>query len=147
MLAPLYNVHTAAYHSAYDSSTYFFKVTTGVNTAQRLGTLLTVPQVTNEMVQTAVRTQPVVAKRPPWHVIFQVPVGAANPVYMTWDNNTTPVVGGPGYEILPGAAVRFENAGVRLLNPSSVGNHQVNALTAFQFIATAATVLLVHFSD
>jgi hypothetical protein len=126
--------------------THHFKVTTGVNTAQRLGTLLTVPTLVDDMY--AISSGPGALKtRPPYHAIFQVPVAAANPVYFTWDNNTAPVVGGPGFELLPGLTIRFENAGVSLLRPKATGTYQVNALTAIQFIATAATVLLVHFSE
>jgi len=156
---PISVVFTGAYMPAHDpvggrAPTHHFKVTTAVNTVQRLGTLLTVPAIVDDM-WTASQGAPggsgvtagLPITRPPEHVIFQVPAAAANPIYMTWDNNTAPVVGGPGYELLAGQSVKFENAGLSLLRPQSSGIHQVNSLTAFQFIATAATVLLVHFSD
>jgi hypothetical protein len=66
---------------------------------------------------------------------------------MTWDNNTAPVVGGPGLEMEPGTIYKFENAGVSLLRVNSGGIYPVNANTAFQLIATTNTSLLVTFCD
>ena len=160
MAGPSVTSLTAGYCPAHDTAgagaTMHFKATTGVATVQRLGTLVSpMPAIVDDMftasqgVSGGLSANPVnlPKTRPPFHVIFQVPAGAANPVYFTWDNNTAPVVGGPGYELNPGQSIKFENAGLNLLRPKSAGFYQVNALTAIQFIAVAATVILVNFSD
>src|SRR5271169_5598906 len=71
--------------------------------------------------------------RLPYHLILTVPVAAANPIYVTWDNNTAPVAapGGPGVELLPGMSYDFENAGPSLMpvGGKSAGIYQVNTKT------------------
>jgi hypothetical protein len=137
------------YHPAPTGATYAIKATTAINTAQFLGTLVTIPAVLDEAFgggpQRGVKT------RPPNHLLIQVPAGAANPVYMTFDNNTAPVVGGPGIELEPGTIYKFEEAGESLLRGGIKFGDQasftVNSLSAMQFIATAATVINFHFSD
>lgn len=144
MKGPSSRILTAPYQPADRAgNTFCFKVTTAINTAQRLGTLLTVPTIPIEEYQPA---QPNLV-RPPNHVWIQVPQAAANPVYMTPDNNTAPVVGGPGIELVAGSVLKLELAGETFLRPKAAGDHPVNALTALQFIATAATVLIVTFFD
>jgi hypothetical protein len=143
----------AGYQPAYGSSTIqFFKVTV-TNAATRLKTLITAaggtwPTIPDDTFNTNMSVP--TNLRMPQHVFFQVPIAAANPVYLTWDNNTAPVVGGPGMELETGTIYKFENAwNGRLLTVlgSSAGNYQVNIGSAFQFIATANTTLLVWFSD
>jgi hypothetical protein len=157
MLGPYSNILTAAYQSAYGSETLCYVVTVP-NTATRLGTLLVtagssftngIPLIPDEIFGTNEPTANAVPKfRPPWHVMFQVPAGAANAIYCTWDNNTAPVVGGPGLEFENnGTIYLFENAGVTMLRRKASGIYQVNALSAFQFIATADTSMIVTFSD
>jgi hypothetical protein len=89
--------------------------------------------------------------RLPYHLILTVPVAAANPIYVTWDNNTAPVAtpGGPGMEMLAGLTYEFENAGPSLMiwNGKGAGIYQCNTKTAFQFIATGNTLMTVTFSD
>lgn len=150
VLGPNSNILTSGYQAGYGTETNCFKVTV-TNSALRLKDLITnaggtMPNYTNEL-YTASQGDAAQIGRPPWHVIFQVPQAAANPVYCTWDNNTAPVVGGPGLEFEPGVIYRFENAGNNLLRVRSAGIYQVNAKTAFQFIATASTSMLVTFSD
>ena len=126
-----------------------YKITV-TNVATRLGTLIGgsgIPLVQDLRWQMS--PQPI--NRAPYHVLFEVPQAAANPVYVTWDNNTAPVVGGPGLELEQGIIYKFENAGPALLyNPTPSGSlafYPFNAASAFQFIATANTSLLVAFSD
>jgi hypothetical protein len=152
-------VHTSdvAYLPSYDGTTHFFKATV-TNVATRLADLVAIPSLLDETYMGSAasatgKTIPVT--RPPYHVFFQVPSAAANPVYMTWDNVTTPVVGGPGVELNVGVILKMENAGDVLLRPSyqMIGGYSptarylVNAKTAFQFVATANTSLLVWFTD
>lgn len=134
---------TAEYLPAYGSQTLHAKVTTAVNTVQRLGTLNTTPQIPDE---THTLVSGATPTRPPWHLILQVPLSAANPVYLTWDNNTAPVVGGPGFELAPGATLKFEHAEA-LLSPKSGAPYVVNALSSIQVIAVAATALLITYTD
>ena len=137
------------YHPAPTGFTYAVKATTAINTAQRLGTLAPIPAPLDEAfgggAQRGVKT------RPPNHLLIQVPIGAANPVYMTFDNNTAPVVGGPGLELEPGTIYKFEEAGESLLRGGIKFGDQapftVDALGAMQFIAVAATVINFHYSD
>ncbi len=149
---------TLAYQPSYDGSAYCFKATTAVATVQRLADLVTIPSLIDETYSmsgtnsTTGRTQPIM--RPPYHVMFQIPASAANTIFMTWDNVTNPAVGGPGMELQLGNIYKFENAGDVLLRGgySMTGGYgtakfQVDAKTAFQFIASAATDLLVTFSD
>src|SRR4029077_2037793 len=84
--------------------------------------------------------------RVPRHLLLQVPIGAANPVYVTWDNNTTPVVGGPGAEVVAGGQLKFELGGDALL-AAKIGAYPVAAGSAIQVIAVAATVILANFSE
>lgn len=145
MKGPSGRTLTAPYQPADRAgNTFIFKVTTAINTAQRLGTLLTVPTIPIE--EYNLSSGPT-AFRPPNHVWIQVPQAAANPVYVSPDNNTAPVVGGPGIEIAAGGLLKLELAGETFLRPKSAGDHPVNTLTAIQVIATAATVLLVTFFD
>jgi len=142
---------TAEYLPAYSSSiaALHVKVTTAVNTAQRLGTLNATPQIPDDTITASTATGAGVVNRAPWHLIIQVPAAAANPVYITWDNNTAPVVGGPGFELSPGGTLKFENAGCALIqNPIPTGGaYPVNSLSAIQVIAVAATNLLLSYSD
>ncbi len=154
-------VHTSsvAYLPSYDGSHYFFKATTAVNTAQRLGDLITVPSVPDETYLASMANSPTgkhsPAARPPFHFFVQVAMAAGNTVTMTWDNVTTPVVGGPGMEMEQGVVYEFENAGEVLLKGgyqmlngvNQTPRYVVNAKTAFQFIAIAATDLNLWFSD
>jgi hypothetical protein len=140
---------TAEYMPAYSASIapLHVKVTTAVATAQRLGTLNATPQIPDE--RYSATNNRIGQTRPPWHLIIQVPSGAANPVYITWDNNTAPVVGGPGLELNPGGLVKFEHAEA-LLTPSKTGaasTYLVHSLSSIQIIAAAATVLLLTYSD
>ena len=135
---------TAEYMPAYGSQNLHLKVTTAVNTVQRLGTLAAVPQIPDERFDATLDRQD--KTRPPWHLIIQVPVAAANPVYLSWDNNTAPVVGGPGLEIKPGDTVIFEHAEA-LLTPHALDTYKVDNLSSLQFIAVAATVILLNYSD
>lgn len=142
----------AGYMPSWGAELRHFKVTvTGV--ATRLADLITnaggtLPLITDEN-YTSPGQSPPMPSRWPEHVIFQVPIAAANSVYVTWDNNTTPVVGGPGAELAPGATWKFESAAAALMlaKGKTTGIYQVNVKTAFQFIATAETVMLVSFSD
>jgi hypothetical protein len=142
---------TAEYMPAYSASTaaLHVKVTTAVNTAQRLGTLNPTPQIPDERYSAVSSMNFSPKTRPPWHLIIQVPAAAANPIYLTWDNNTVPVVGGPGLECTPGSTTTFEHAEA-MLTPSLAGGastYIVNALSSIQIIATAATVVLLTYSD
>lgn len=154
MPGPSFTGIPAGHLPAYGAGTQFFKVTTAVNTAQRVvGGLIAAasfPWITDEM---TTFDQPQ-RLRAPFHMYVQVPVTAANPVYVTWDNNTAPVVGGPGLELEPGTLYQFGNCGptcfpYQLVTGSGkpAGIYQVNAGGAFQFIAVAATVLLIAFTD
>jgi hypothetical protein len=142
----------ASYLPAYKAGlTHAFKVTV-TNAAQRLTTLInavgTFPLYPDERYALGTPLQPIL--RAPFHCLLQVPAAAANPVYMTWDNNTAPVVGGPGLELEQGIIYKFENAGVNLLfSPVSATNnlYPFNANGAMQFIATANTAMLVTLSD
>lgn len=154
-MGPNSNILTSGYAPSPDSTVFAFKVTV-TNAATRLKDLITTaggtwPLVENTLYQQAGADSPLqsnaVQQRPPWHVMFQVIAAAANPVYCTWDNNTAPVVGGPGAEFEPGVIYRFENAGVKLLRAQASGLYLVNAKSAFQFIATGNTTMLVTFSD
>jgi hypothetical protein len=153
-------VHTSdvAYLPSYDGQAMFFVATTAVNTSQRLGDLVTVPVLADETYSGSMANSPtgktLPATRPPHHFFIQVPsVGSV--AYLTWDNVTTPVVGGPGMELEPGIIYKFENSGDVLLRggykmtdgTSPTARYQVNAKTAFQIIAAGATVLLIWFSD
>jgi len=139
MPGPSFTGIPAGHLPAYGAGSQSFKVTTAVNTAQRVvGGLITAAQ----------------RLRAPFHMYVQVPVAAANPVYVTWDNNTAPVVGGPGLELEPGTIYQFGNCGPTCFPYALVtgsgkasGIYQVNAGGAFQFIAVAATVLLITFTD
>lgn len=139
---------TAEYMPAYSASTVALhvKVTTGVAVVQRLATLNATPQIPDERFDASNRKG---KTRPPWHLIIQVPSGALNPIYVTWDNNTAPAVGGPGLEINPGCYAKFEHAEA-LLTPTLAGGastYVVDALSSIQIIAAAATVVLLHYTD
>lgn len=146
---PAFRTVPGGYGPAPTGFTYSVKVTTAANSAQRLGTLSAVPAIPDEAFgasdQRGIRT------RPPNHLWIQVPVGAANPIYVTTDNNTTPVVGGPGIEVAPGATLKLDAAGEIFLRGSQkygdVAPFTVNALSAIQIIATAATVVLLNYFD
>jgi hypothetical protein len=136
---------------AYGAGSQAFK-TTVTNAAQRLVTIIgaaNFPWIPDEgTVQESAQRL-----RAPFHLYIQIPIAAANPVYVTWDNNTAPVVGGPGLELEPGTIYQFGNCGPTLFPNGlsgagkSTGIYQVNALGAMQFIAAANTVMLVHFTD
>jgi hypothetical protein len=127
-----------------------FKITV-TNAASRLGTLIGGTGIPTFDDARYTRSTGPIPQRAPYHVLFQVPSAAANPVYVTWDNNTAPVVGGPGLELEQGIIYKFENAGPALLfNPTpstALAFYPFNAQSAFQLIATANTSLLVTFSD
>lgn len=136
---------TSEYLPAYAAGiTHHFKANV-TNAAQRLGAIITIPLFTDE--STSLNQVP--SLRPPWHLIIQLPASAANPIYITWDNNTAPVVGGPGYELNPGQWVKFEHAGTHLLRgPNARGAYPVASGSALQLIGTAATTAtLFHFSE
>src|SRR5216684_2376405 len=153
-------VHTSdvAYLPSYDGQAYFFVATTAVNTAQRLADLVTIPSLDDETYSGSMANsstgKSLPAKRPPYHLFIQVP-SVGNVVYLTWDNVTAPVVGGPGMELEPGIIYKFENAGDVLLRggykmtsgSSATAHYNVDPKTAFQIIAVGATVLLIWFSD
>ena len=142
--APARKVLSSEYLPAYAAGiTHHFKADV-TNAAQRLGAIITIPLFADES-QTLGRG----GRRPPWHLIIQLPAAAANPIYITWDNNTAPVVGGPGFELNPGASVKFEHAGTHLLRGQANGGaYPVNAASAIQLIGTAAaTATLFHFSE
>ena len=152
MAGPSLTSIPAGYQPAFNASlTGAFKVTV-TNAAQRLVTLVTLanwPAYPDDQYNYSATQSNL--KRAPQHVIFEVPIAAANPVYMTWDNNTAPVVGGPGMELQPGTVYKFENAWASGLLTDGVngrtGKWPVNALSAFQFIAAANTTLLVMLTD
>ena len=152
---PVYRVFTGGYHPSYAGEQLIWKVTV-TNAATLLGDLLItagattpgIPQIKDEIFATAPQTNPVPKTRPPWHVMFQVPAGAANPVYASWDlGSAAPVVGGPGMEFEPGTVYKFEQAGESLLRVNSGGIYPVTNKSSFKFIATANTSMLVIFSD
>ena len=138
----------AGHMPAYGSQTNFFKLTV-TNAAQRLVTIVgaaNMPWVTDEMTTFSTSGPKL---RPPFHLYLEVPQAAANPVYITWDNNTAPVVGGPGLELEPGTIYQFGNAGPTLIpyGGKTNGPYVVNSLSAIQLIATANTTLLAAFTD
>ena len=144
MPGPAGKVLTAGYTPGFGTQTCFFKASI-TNAAQRLGTILTVP-VHGDRLYDA--TQLAGTKTTPYnHVFFQVPSTAANTVWLSWDNNTAPVVGGPGMELQIGVVYPFEFAGDMLLRPNAVGDYLVNAGTAFQLIAAAGTFCNIWFCD
>jgi hypothetical protein len=137
----------ASYLPAYKAGLTLHVVAAVTGAAARLGALVTIPIFPDE--RYTFSSGPTLL-RCPYHIIFQVPAAAANPVYLTWDNNTAPVVGGPGLELEQGQVYKFENAGVNLVfcpGSASKGFYPFNANSAFQVIATAATNLLVNFTD
>lgn len=135
---------TSGYLPAFGTQVVDFAVTVPI-VAARLGTLITVPIHVDRMASASqdagTRT------RPYRHVFFQVPSSAANTVWMTFSNNTAPVVGSPGMELQKGIVYKFENAGDALLKPQTAGDYPVNAGTAFQLIASAETIISVWFAD
>jgi hypothetical protein len=146
---PTFRTIHGGYGPAPTGFTYSFKVTTAVNTLQRLGTLLTIPAVPDEIFGGGQMRG--ITTRPPNHVEIGVPVGASQSVWVTIDNNTAPVVGGPGIEIPIGTSRVFEGAGEILLQSGKkfgdVAPFTVNALTAFQIIALLATAINITFYD
>jgi hypothetical protein len=119
---------TGAYRAgAAGAQTLSFKITVATAAAARLGTLVT--------------TLPFNANLGyPKHVMIQVPALAAHSIYVTCDNVTTPVAGGPGIEMAPGSTYIFDNE-LALVQDANVSN-----LTAFQLIAATADVdCLVNF--
>lgn len=149
MLGPNYKFLTSGYHPAYQGETLYFKLTV-TNAATRLGTLIGgsgIPLIVDEMWTGPISNVPAVKKRPPWHVFFQVVAAAANPVYMTFDNVTAPVVGGPGMELEPGTIYKFESAGESLLRLNSGGIYPCPVTSAFQLIAVGNTVMNCWFAD
>ncbi len=142
---------TSGYLPAFVATdTLFFSAAVGA-VAARLGGaggLIAVPQHLDTSVwPDGIKPDGTPVFRPYRHLFLQVPAGAANTVWVTFDNTTAPVVGGPGMEMLPGVVYKFENAGDVMLRPNATGNYLVNAGTAFQFIATAATNLNIFFAD
>jgi hypothetical protein len=146
---PAFRTIPGGYGPAPTGFTYHVKVTTAANSAQRLGTLSAVPAVPDEAKGGS--DQRGIATRPPNHLWIQVPVGAANPIYVSTDNNTTPVVGGPGIEVAPGATLKLDSASEIFLQGSKkfgdVVPFTVNALSSIQIIATVATAVLLHYFD
>jgi len=139
--------HLPAYAASGTGSVNCFKLTV-TNAAARLITLIgaNFPWVVNELT-TFSTSGP--TYRAPYHLYLQVPQTAANPIYITWDNNTAPVVGGPGLELEPGTIYQFGNAGPTLFpyNGKVNGPYIVNSAGAFQVIATANTTLLCTLTD
>lgn len=138
---------TGPYLPAFGTDTCFYLVSVGA-AAIRLGGpggLLTVPEHRDRLYDAGPNAG--LVTRPYRHMFIQVPKAAANPIYFTNDNNTAPVVGGPGGELQPGLIYKFENAGQHMLRAGMTGDYPTNAGTAFQFIAAAATNMLVWFND
>lgn len=141
----------AAYFPAVNAETFCFNVTV-TNASQRLGALITIPSVDNtDNPGTGAfpwSTPP--GKRPPRHIFFQVPIGAANKVYLTHDNVTVPVAvdGGPGIELQPGVVYPFHNAAPLLTDPGVGRPYRVNAATAFQIVSkTGSQAVSVWFGE
>lgn len=147
MPGPIFTSIPASYLPAYKAGFTNFVKGTETNAAQRLNAIAAIPRIPDERYTWSSGPQ---LLRAPYHVLLQVPAGAANPVYITWDNNTAPVVGGPGLELEQGTIYKFENAGVNLLySPTSATQtlYPFNAGSAFQLIAAANTTILVAYSD
>ncbi len=146
---PAFRTVPGGYGCAPTGFTYSIKVTTAVNTAQRLGTLSAVPAIPDEAFGGSQMRG--VATRPPNHLWISLPAAAANPIYITTDNNTAPVVGGPGIELNPGGTLKLDAASEILLEGGKkygdVAPFTVNALSAIQIIATAATPVLLNYFD
>lgn len=135
---------TSAYRPSYDTTGLVFKCATGA-AAARL----------TDMLGVAVPTHPDDSDIGPGsgprtvlyrHMIIKADPANTGPIYWSADNNTAPVVGGPGIPLAAGEALKFENC-QELLRPRASGPYPVNAKTAFQFISAAAQVLHVHFFD
>lgn len=113
--------------------------------AARLGALVTIPQIPLEMADPGTgRT------RPPRHVWIQVHPDAANVVWMTSDNVTTPVVDGPGMAVFAGEKVMFElwDGGLdRKTSTFQDADHPCDVNSAIQLIAAAETIINVGFWD
>lgn len=117
---------TGSYRTGGAAQVLSFKITVATAAAARLGTLVTTLPKDPQLGY-------------PKHVMIQLPAAAAHPIYVTCDNVTTPVAGGPGIEIVPGATYLFDNE-LALIDISG------NNLTAFQLIAdTADVTALVNF--
>lgn len=143
-------VLAATYLPAFGTQVVDFQVAVPA-VAARLGTLITVPVHRDRLYDANMGSQgtpgPGNVTRPYRHVFFEVPSTAANTVWMTFSNNTAPVVGGPGMELQKGVVYTFENAGDSLLRPATAGDYPVDVGTAFQLIATALTNISVWFAD
>lgn len=147
MPGPSFTGIPASYLPAYKAGLTNFVKGTVTNAAQRLNAIAAVPLFPDERYTFSQGPQ---LLRAPFHVLLQVPAGALNPVYITWDNNTTPVVGGPGLELEQGTIYKFENAGPNLLfSPTSATQtmYPFNTASAIQLIATANTTILVAYTD
>jgi hypothetical protein len=137
--------YDAPFEVAPASTTYAFSVTV-TNAAKRLGGaggLLTIPSVPDERASLANPQR----YRPPRHLILGNPSTNANSIWFTWDNNTAPAVGGPGFELAAGMQVQFEVVGDTFYSHGPGDKIAINAGSALQFIATANTTLNVTFSD
>lgn len=130
--------------------TWMFNVTV-TTTATRLGTLITIPAVTDY--ETTIKDRSGVRSpagtRAPNNIFFQLPSGATNLVWLSLDNNTTPVavVGGPGMELQKGVVYGFYNAR-NFLTANAGTEYPVNAATAFQLVsATGSQAVSCWFND
>jgi hypothetical protein len=149
MRGPATRTTAGGYGPAPTGIAYAKTATTAANTAQRLGTLAPVPAILDEAFGGGQMRG--ITTRPPNHVWIGVATGAANSLWVTLDNNTTPVVGGPGIEIVAGTTLKLDGAGEILLRGGKPFGDQapftVNALSAIQVISTAAIVVNVTYLD
>ena len=151
MPGPSTVVLPGAYQPAYGADTITFNITV-TGTATRLGALITtaggsgIPTHVDEMGSITNGPTKIVPYR---HMKIQVPTDAANKVWMTDDNNTTPVAadGGPGFELVPGILYIFENEGYTRLRAKSTGAYPVDANSAFQLVAAGNQAVSVSFND
>lgn len=138
--------------------TMFFNIqVTGA--AQRLGTLVTIPQIrswfdTNYPSMGNPQGSGEGITRPPNNLILQVSPAATGNVALTYDNNTTPVVTAGseiGLIMYPGGIYQFPLVGNTLLRPLANANqaiYPVDSLTAFILIAAVnPTSVSCWFSD
>lgn len=139
------NVFTGHYRPAFAAGqTLVFKCSVTA-AAQRLTDLLGVGIPMH--IDRATDLSPKTALVPYRHVVFQSDPTNTGNIYYTADNNTTPVVLGPGLVLVPGQSVKFEMAD-ELLRARTTGDYLVDAKSAFQFIASVnPSILLVHFFD
>jgi len=129
---------TGPYLPAPNGEALAFNITV-TNASARLAALLPgaiIPTIRNPEADPQKTGDPSAGVKPN-HMFIQVPVGATNKVYITWDNVTVPVAvdGGPGFELQPGVVYPFENARNLLTAVSGAAYYNVNAGSAFQIIS------------